>query len=90
MLYNSSHVKLKSKRFSFELEQFTKQNHIFAIEYILSIKHKYRWLWIIYYQFWTSDFIAVGTKIKMSEKRCKEIFDEVYQNCDDLLLYKIL
>ncbi len=37
-----------------------------------------------------SDFIAVGTKIKMSEKRCKEIFDEVYQNCDDLLLYKIL
>ncbi|MBQ0030592.1 MAG: type II toxin-antitoxin system HipA family toxin [Paludibacteraceae bacterium] len=33
------------------------------------------------------DFIAVGTKIKMTEKRCKEIFDEVYQNCDDLLLY---
>lgn len=35
------------------------------------------------------DFIAVGTKIKMSEKRCKEIFDEVYQNCDDLLLNDI-
>lgn len=32
------------------------------------------------------DFISVGKKIKMSEKRCKEIFDEVYQNCDDLLL----
>lgn len=30
------------------------------------------------------DFIAVGTKIKMSEKRCREIFDEVYQNCGDL------
>ena len=35
------------------------------------------------------DFIAVGTKIKMSEKRCKEIFDEVYQNCDDLLFNDI-
>ena len=35
------------------------------------------------------DFIAVGTKIKMNEKRCREIFDEVYQNCDDLLLNKI-
>lgn len=34
------------------------------------------------------DFIAVGTKIKMYEKRCREIFDEVYQNCGDLLLYK--
>lgn len=31
------------------------------------------------------DYIAVGTKIKMSEKRCREIFDEVYQNCGDLL-----
>lgn len=30
------------------------------------------------------DFIAVGTKIKMSEKRCREIFEEIYQNCDDL------
>ena len=36
------------------------------------------------------DFIAVGTKIKMSEKRCREIFDEVYQNCGDLLLNDIL
>ena len=35
------------------------------------------------------DFIAVGTKIKMNEKRCREIFDKVYQNCDDLLLNKI-
>ena len=33
------------------------------------------------------DFIAVGTK--MSEKRCREIFDEVYQNCGDLLLNDI-
>lgn len=36
------------------------------------------------------DFIAVGTKIKMSEKRCKEIFDQVYQNCGELLRYKVL
>ena len=35
------------------------------------------------------DFIAVGTKIKMSEKRCREIFDEVYQKCGDLLLNDI-
>lgn len=35
------------------------------------------------------DFIAVGTKTKMSEKRCREVFDEVYQNCGDLLLNKI-
>lgn len=34
------------------------------------------------------DFISVGTEIKMNEKRCREIFDEVYQNCGDLLLYK--
>lgn len=35
------------------------------------------------------DFIAVGKKIKMNEKRCREIFDEVYQNCGDLLLNRI-
>ena len=35
------------------------------------------------------DFIAVGTKIKMNKKRCQDIFDEVYQNCGDLLLNKI-
>lgn len=34
------------------------------------------------------DFIAVGTNIKMNPKRCQEIFDEVYQNCGDLLLNK--
>ena len=34
------------------------------------------------------DFIAVGTKIKMTEKRCREIFQEVYDNCGDLLRYK--
>jgi len=35
------------------------------------------------------DFIAVGTKIKMNEKRCRRIFDEVYQNCGDLLFNRI-
>ena len=35
------------------------------------------------------DFIAVGTKIKMNEKRCRRIFDEVYQNCVDLLFNRI-
>ena len=34
------------------------------------------------------DFIAVGVKNKMSEKRCRLIFDEVYANCGDLLLNK--
>lgn len=34
------------------------------------------------------DFIAVGTKIKMTEKRCREIFQEVYDNCGDLLRYR--
>lgn len=32
------------------------------------------------------DFIVVGVKNKMSEKRCRLIFDEVYANCGDLLL----
>lgn len=35
------------------------------------------------------DFIAVGTKIKMSEKRCRDIFDEVYQHCGDIRLNKV-
>lgn len=35
------------------------------------------------------DFITVGTKNKMNEKRCREIFDEVYQNCGDLLRNRI-
>lgn len=35
------------------------------------------------------DFIAVGTKIKMPERRCREIFQQVYENCGDLLRYRI-
>jgi len=35
------------------------------------------------------DFIAVGTKIKMNEKRCREIIDEVSVNCNDLTHYSI-
>ena len=35
------------------------------------------------------DMIAVGTKNKMSEQRCREIFEEVKANCGDLLLCKI-
>ena len=35
------------------------------------------------------DFIAVGTKTKISEKRCLEIYEEVYQNCGDILRYKV-
>ena len=35
------------------------------------------------------DFMAVGTKIKISAGRCREVFDVVYQNCGDLLLNKI-
>lgn len=30
------------------------------------------------------DFISVGTKIKMTEKRCRELIDEVSNNCGDL------
>ena len=36
------------------------------------------------------DFIAVGTKIKMNEQRCKNIIDEVRCNCDDLTHYNIM
>lgn len=32
-----------------------------------------------------SDFIAVGKKTKMSEQRCIEIYDEVRNNCGDIL-----
>lgn len=35
------------------------------------------------------DFVSVGKKIKMSEKRCCEIFQQVYENCDDLLRYHL-
>ena len=34
------------------------------------------------------DFIAVGTKIKMKEQRCREIIDEVRYNCEELTHYK--
>lgn len=36
-----------------------------------------------------SDFITVGTKIKISKKRCQEIYDEVRENCGDILLNDI-
>ena len=35
------------------------------------------------------DMIAVGTKNKMSEQRCREIYEEVKSNCGDLLLCRI-
>ena len=34
------------------------------------------------------DFISVGTKIKMTEKRCREIFQEVHDNCGEILRYR--
>lgn len=35
------------------------------------------------------DFIAVGTKIKMKESRCREIIQQVQDNCGDLLRYRL-
>ena len=35
------------------------------------------------------DFIAIGTKIKMNEQRCREIIEEVRLGCDDLTHYHI-
>lgn len=35
------------------------------------------------------DFIAVGTKIKMNEQRCREIIEEVRLGCDDITRYHI-
>lgn len=35
-----------------------------------------------------TDFIAVGTKNKIPEKRCRELFEEVRGNCGNLLNYK--
>ena len=35
------------------------------------------------------DMIEVGTKNKMTEQRCREIYEEVKSNCGDLLLCKI-
>lgn len=34
------------------------------------------------------DFIFVGKKIKMTEKRCREIYQQVLENCGDLLSYE--
>lgn len=36
-----------------------------------------------------SDFISVGTKIKLSETRCREIIDEVCSGCSELIRYDI-
>lgn len=36
-----------------------------------------------------ADMIAIGVKNKMKEQRCREIFDEVYSSCGDLLLHRI-
>lgn len=36
-----------------------------------------------------SDFISVGTKIKLPETRCREIIDEVISDCGDLMHYEI-
>ena len=35
------------------------------------------------------DFIAVGTKIKMNEQRCREIIEEVRLGCDDIARYHV-
>lgn len=35
------------------------------------------------------DFIAVGTKIKMNEQRCREIIEEVRLGCEDIARYHI-
>ena len=35
------------------------------------------------------DFIAVGTKIKMTENRCREIINQIWENCGDLLRYQL-
>lgn len=36
-----------------------------------------------------SDFIAVGSKIKLQESRCREIIEEVRSGCQELLRYDI-
>ena len=36
-----------------------------------------------------TDMIAIGTKFKMKEQRCREIFEEVKAVCGDLLLHPI-
>lgn len=36
------------------------------------------------------DMITIGTKIKMEEKRCKELYEQVRDNCGDILLSPIV
>lgn len=36
-----------------------------------------------------SDFITVGTKIKLPETRCREIIDEVRSGCTEIIRYDI-
>ena len=36
------------------------------------------------------DFIAVGSKIKMNEQRCREIIEEVRLGCDEIARYHII
>ena len=36
-----------------------------------------------------NDFIAIGSKIKIKEQRCREIIDEVRHNCNSLTRYTI-
>jgi hypothetical protein len=33
--------------------------------------------------------LAVGTRIRLSEKRCREIIDEVSANCTDITKYHL-
>lgn len=35
------------------------------------------------------DFVSVGVKIKMTEKRCREIIQQVYDKCGDLIRYDL-
>lgn len=37
-----------------------------------------------------SDFIAVGTKIKLSEHRCRELIEEVRSGCSELIRYDMI
>lgn len=36
-----------------------------------------------------SDFIEVGKRVKLSEKRCRELIDQVISNCTELIRYEI-
>jgi serine/threonine-protein kinase HipA len=35
------------------------------------------------------DFIAVGTKIKITENKCRKLIEQVQENCGDLLRYQL-